>query len=118
MKGCRTIHGLPAAEEVEPLTLEVLKARGVRKPGQMAGGEDRFGVPEGIRRINIAFDHFIALKGLVPRGRKRNIKRALVIWVVVQHDVSGSGIFLSLVGNNPSRIVILLPVDGIRSSND
>jgi hypothetical protein len=25
----------------------------------MAGGEDRFGVPKGIRRMNIAFDHFI-----------------------------------------------------------
>jgi hypothetical protein len=57
-------------------------------------------------------------KGLVPRGRKRNIKRALVIRVVVQHDVSGPSIFLRLVSNNASRIVILLPVDGIRSSND
>jgi hypothetical protein len=26
---------LPAAEDVEPLTLEVLKARGVRKPRQI-----------------------------------------------------------------------------------
>jgi hypothetical protein len=32
----RTIQGLPAAEDVEPLMLEVLKARGIRKPRQMA----------------------------------------------------------------------------------
>jgi hypothetical protein len=43
-------------EDVERLTLEVLKAWGIRKPRQMAGGEDRFGVPKGICRMNIAFD--------------------------------------------------------------
>ena len=64
----RTIHGLPAAEDVEPLTLEVLKARGVRKPCQMAGGKDRFGVPKGIRRMNIAFDHFIVHQAIDHLG--------------------------------------------------
>ena len=39
----RTIDGLPAAENVESLTLEVLKARSIRKSCQMARGEDRFG---------------------------------------------------------------------------
>jgi hypothetical protein len=36
----------------------------------MAGGEDRFGVPKGIRRMNIAFDHFIVHQAIDHVGSR------------------------------------------------
>lgn len=55
----RLLGVFAAAENIQPLPLEILEARRVRDLHQEAGGEYRFAVSESIGGMNVALNHIV-----------------------------------------------------------